>query len=1130
MNELCGCCEGIERLTPKAIANRPGLNALVYRAGTHASFLETMLARLSASDFPELSGLTIRSADDPSIALLDAWATVADVLTFYQERIANEGYLHTATERRSILELARLVGYRLRPGVAASVYLAYTLEKDHDVIILPSNRAQSVPGPGELPQSFETAEKLEARFAWNVLKPRLTRPQHITREDGTILVATREREIYLKGTATGLKQGDALLFVFGTDDGQQVFSRVVTVETQAADSRTRVAIDPTPGPQPSQSSAVLASSLTASRGNGKQQGVFGSLVKQLSVVPSVPPRNSQRLERSVVDVFRERSDIQQQLLVNFSPILQGALYNAIADSRFTRALGLQRVQALPVKAAPFGHNAPLKPVFDPNKPGIVTGNEEWPLSVAGFARIDLELSLAPIITIMAAPGVASDPLTYGGRDIDSVAVTITQGTKALPRVDQQLTSDQRAGTTSIPGIDLGNGIKLTITVIPAAGGNPNEMRLVFTGGGIQQTIHLTDQTNGTQIGIQIDQDPRQLLSSGKKQGYSAGQHRVEIEFGQMSFTIASEILALVSSSTLDPTVLSLDAVYDKIVPQSSVVIERPDPDHAGGSQQIISKVKKVEMVSIADYGITGRVTQLTLERPWLSDKDLLLSVPRKTTVYAQSENRDPAEEPVDEDVGSDTIELDRLYDGLKSGRWAIVSGERTDVLQPDGITPIGGIRASELVMLASVTQDLQKLPPDNTQPLPGDNTHTFIHLAKKLKYTYRRDSVTIYGNVVPATHGETRTETLGSGDGSKSLQRFTLRQSPLTYLSAPTAAGAQSTLKVRINDILWHEADSLAVLGPTDRNYTTETDDADKTAVIFGNGQYGARLPTGVENVKAVYRTGIGKPGNVKAEQITLLATKPLGVKSVINPLRASGGADRDSRDQARRNVPVALLALDRLVSVQDYADFARTYAGIGKASAVRLSDGRRQLVHLSIVGADNIPIDESSDLFQNLFQSLRLFGDPNEPLTMAPGEVMFIVISAKVRLLPDYALEFVEPKIRTALLDFFSFERRELGQPVFQSEVFSVIQSVPGVDFVELEIMDAVDQERVIKALDVPPGSPQPPGISSLGLGNPSFVDVKLAHVNPNATDPKKRILPAQLAFLTPDLPDTLILTELPK
>src|SRR5215813_6275969 len=177
MLDTCGCCEGTEPITPRPTANRPGLDTLAYRIGTHAAFLETMKARLSELflEIPlqetdehgkpktikiyPLRGLTVRTVNDPAIALLDAWATVADVLTFYQERIANEGYLRTATERRSVLELAQLVGYVLRPGVSASVYLAYTLEDGHNVVILRGNRAQSLPGPGELPQSFETAEK-----------------------------------------------------------------------------------------------------------------------------------------------------------------------------------------------------------------------------------------------------------------------------------------------------------------------------------------------------------------------------------------------------------------------------------------------------------------------------------------------------------------------------------------------------------------------------------------------------------------------------------------------------------------------------------------------------------------------------------------------------------------------------------------------------------------------------------------------------------------------------------------------------------------------------------------------------------------------------------------------------------
>ena len=103
--DLCGCCEGTEVLTPLPEANRPGLDRLIYRVGTQASFLESMRARLSGLSLEDpgdnpLARLTTRAPDDAAIAFLDAWATVADVLTFYQERIANEGYLRTATERR----------------------------------------------------------------------------------------------------------------------------------------------------------------------------------------------------------------------------------------------------------------------------------------------------------------------------------------------------------------------------------------------------------------------------------------------------------------------------------------------------------------------------------------------------------------------------------------------------------------------------------------------------------------------------------------------------------------------------------------------------------------------------------------------------------------------------------------------------------------------------------------------------------------------------------------------------------------------------------------------------------------------------------------------------------------------
>jgi predicted phage baseplate assembly protein len=430
------------------------------------------------------------------------------------------------------------------------------------------------------------------------------------------------------------------------------------------------------------------------------------------------------------------------------------------------------------------------------------------------------------------------------------------------------------------------------------------------------------------------------------------------------------------------------------------------------------------------------------------------------------------------------------------------------------------VAATELVMLAGVEQDF------GPNKLPGDKIHSTLVLANDLAYCYKCETVTIQGNVVRATHGETRTEVLGSGDGSKALQQFTLKQSPLTHVAATTPTGTESTLKVHVNDIRWHEAKSLAELKPTDRRFITRTDDQDNTTVIFGDGEHGTRLPTGVENVKAVYRTGIGKAGNVAAKQISQLATRPLGLKEVINPLPATGGADREGRDQARRNAPLAVMALDRLVSVQDYEDFARTFAGIAKASSVRLSDGHRQLVHLTVAGADDIPIAENSDLYRKLLQALRQFGDPQQPLRVEVRELMLLIISARVRILPDHQWESVEPKIREALLDTFSFELRKLGQDALLSEVISTIQRVSGVAYVDVDTFGGVPEKvpgsKPEERRFLTPITPTEIAEQIQDLGLNSRVLVELAGLQEGV------IRPAQLAFLTPKVPDTLILTEI--
>jgi hypothetical protein len=241
--DACGCCAGVGIQAPSLLYNRPGLAAIAYRIGTHSEVLASLQARLSSKDCPALSKLRTRDSDDFSIALLDAYACMADVLSFYQERLANESYLRTAEERLSLSELARLIGYRLKPGVAAETYLAFTLQEPPpqpastepkqtagvpDKVKLDIGiKVQSMPGPNEKPQTFESVESIEARPEWNVIKPRLTQPQ--------ILSATMN-SVILQGIASNLKSGESLLIVRGT----KTLVRIMSITTDDKTKTTRI--------------------------------------------------------------------------------------------------------------------------------------------------------------------------------------------------------------------------------------------------------------------------------------------------------------------------------------------------------------------------------------------------------------------------------------------------------------------------------------------------------------------------------------------------------------------------------------------------------------------------------------------------------------------------------------------------------------------------------------------------------------------------------------------------------------------------------------------------------------------------------------------------------------------------
>jgi predicted phage baseplate assembly protein len=1245
----CGCCAGQQPQTPVPIANPPGQQAIAYRAGDYGTFLSSMLARLGSSAYPALAKLTVRDPSDPAIALLDGWAAVADLLTFYTERLASEGYLRTATDPASLRLLGALAGYRPRPGVAASTYLSFTVHpsgSDTTVTIPGGTRALSSPAPGQGAQAFESVTDMVGRSSWNDLSVRTRRPAQISPAG-----LPNMPQVTLAGSVTTLSPGNRMLFVFGAEPGMQrlwVVSRVavdqaagVTVVGQAPsalptldrikadyealltdpaidlsgmDTRSRIVsrfadawLTPltehlrqitTPEDlaarldgvlQGLDDSAALAerypaiytwftgtlrpalASLRAELtpllhapgpdgGTGGGQPGQGSLtdpaLRALAAVlpalrrpPGRPPASAAALATDPAQRFAPGSAAGPELLTALDPRLRGTLYQAWRQTVITRAPAVQEVQALRVTANPFGATAPQQPAYDAQ--GRVTGRAEWPLagdrlldtrvyfdddwrprrvvfaftSTDGSWPLNVDLTVSQALDFALGPGrvritLAAPPppeRRFFGRRPDAPAPSPTPGTTfsftgAIPNATVFVSDEQPDGSIRVT-VDDGTNPPATFT------------------------LNLGDALKGEQGGSQV--------AVGRQPGTGNTPGNIEVTLQ-------------VPMSPADKKLLTLDGTYDGIVAGSWVAVERPRKGQAGpggipGDKNlalVVSRVTSTRTISLADFGITGKVTQLTLDQSWLDEDDTLLAHIRDATVYARGESLQLATEQVTDDVGGDQIELAQAHGGLEPGRWIVVTGERTD------IPGTSGIQGSELSMIGSVRHEV-----DPT--LPGDTVHSTLTLAAPLGYTYRRSTVHVSANVVAATQGATADEVLGSGDASHASQSFTLFQAPVTWVPAANPLGAASTLQIDVNGARWREVDTFAGHGPDERVFVTATGDDGRVRVTFGDGIHGARLPTGTENVRARYRVGASSSANIPGGQVGQLTARPLGVDGVGNPLPATGGADADGPAEARRDIPIATSALDRLVSVPDYEAFTRARAGIDKASARRLYDGVRDVVHVTAAGSGDTPLDGASGVLTELRASLAEFGDPQLHVDVAAREAVLLVIAAKVRVTAGYSWDLVQPAVQAALTGRFSFAARDLGQPAYLSEVLAAIQGVPGVDHADVTAFTGVPDSVTPEGLQGLAGtmsSPQEvvparyarydvtrylvaagPGggqtLSQIATANGISV-ADLLELNPWITDvtlpPGTSVIvfhgfrPAQLVTLSAAAPDTLVLQEI--
>ena len=1054
MSDLpCDCCGPDAPRVGAPIANRPALSAVAYRLGTFATFRQAVLDQLAA----RLPELRTRRSDDYAITLVELWAAVGDVLTFYQERLANEAFLRTARDRDAVLRLARLIGYQLRPGAASTALLAFTLERGRRLVLPVGLRVQSVPAAGEQPQKYETLQALaaDARLDRLAVLPPPT-PVHplAAGRTGTWLAPGDA----MLAAAARLAAGDALLLVRSPGGGapdavEQLTVRAVSI----AGDRAHLAWSPgirDAGWPPT----------TTLRRTTRMLSLFGQ---------SAPPRFTGLVTpTSGLPFWRELTTDFAWTTTTGELWLDGVRADVPAGARVLvvdRAGALRTIEAEVLETATL----PAPPLR--------------PLPVGGTTSVpDVPLS-GTVTRLRVTPAT----LSFADRRRVELHVLDEPPLRAWPYEHEPLLS---APELWIPGrrrgrdaIEVGRGARAGLAV---AGDVVTHAE--FTPG---RALLLTDDTGAT---VSAALTSARLAGLDVRVAASAADVTT---LGELGLADAAPVTALVSAPLLPVPALSsavreLTVTIGAHAPQ----VIRLDGPGADTLPTLRARLQAEIRLALDDApAFTGtRVVDTGAH-------DVLLvvpGVPGETIAFGPSA-RDAT---TVRELGLDDAQA-RWIDGLLST--ALVPRAALSATAP-ALEVRLGLLPPRTVALPSALPAPGTLTPSEWVALVAPLLEPLVRgtaddpLAQRARVVAADDRLLLLPgvadapmaeylvlDVVPsspvaragaagvrgghgrrARHGETvRPEVLGDGDASVAFQRFPLAKTPVTHVAAPGDATAPSSLQLLVDGVRWERVPTLYGRGPTEPVYVARLADDGTVTVQTGDGETGARLPSGRGNVVARYRQGLGVAGRVAAGALTTLLDRPQGLRAVVNPLAADGGADPESRGgrgapapppggargadpeslaDARTNAPDTVRTLGRAVSLADFESIVRASGEVAKAQATWVWTGSGRTIHLTVAGPRGARF--SGDALARLRASLDAVRDVNVPLRLGNHLPVAVVVEATLAVDARHVQATVLESARRALLDALGFEASTFAGAVNLSDVYRVLQDVPGVVSVDVD------------------------------------------------------------------------------
>jgi hypothetical protein len=373
------------------------------------------------------------------------------------------------------------------------------------------------------------------------------------------------------------------------------------------------------------------------------------------------------------------------------------------------------------------------------------------------------------------------------------------------------------------------------------------------------------------------------------------------------------------------------------------------------------------------------------------------------------------------------------------------------------------VKPSADPILATVT-DVQALS-STVADRPLLHRVTFDRDFTLADFPNEKPTVGVYGNLVDATQGKTEASApLGNGDSRLVFQTFKLSKGPLTYLISKSATPPEvPELEIYVNDRLWKRVPSFFGRDADEEIYIVREDAENNSWVQFGDGITGARLPSGIKNVVAKYRTGTGAFGELKPQTKVQGGKKLDHLDKIQMPDVAAGGSEPEDGENARDAAPGKIQSLDRLVSLQDFESEALAISGVTKAAATWALVNNNPEVVITVL-MDTGREDEIADVRQTLAAYNQGRGPNRFPISVLKGLRRYVVVQATFGYDATYLEADLKAEIQKVLgvnsgvpnakddqSGLFSLRQRRFGQREYATSIAGRIQQVEGVTWAEV-------------------------------------------------------------------------------